>query len=582
MEQDPQSDEDSLSNGSSSVQNDISDPGLALSGDSKSRQLESSLTAENTAKLSAKSESKLMNGFHWSMDVESPNMVNGLTEDSPCSNSALPMGSLSTESAPADTKNGCDNEIDALIDLFTDSASAIHALIDLLIKGKIKADVKLSHLIKEPSTEIIELIDLINESTNAARDLYQLLLNRSFNTAVSTPSDLKKGSVSTDGDSDNLPKGSLSEVGASVDLHEWLQSIESAPNDLYQWSPVDLPERSHSVTTVPADLLKIKEEGAMDVNECVSEKAKLQNQGCSDVNQNHKDVNMQILNEEIIKNQHSNSYKCVVCRSVSFQQKSDLRKHLVNKHGIVLRKRKKGDCQGAAQNIWTNSKGVGNRRKAQAKSKMEKVKDQILCPICGVLYPSKVSLLKHMKKTHTEHHNKQYIGSKDSAQCNLCGQLYSSRSSLVVHMENTHKDYHRSQTVRTEGKFLCGRCGLCYSSVSSLKTHVRNEHKGLRWNQGLASSASDNTGEGNQVEKSQDDTECGENNQAVSCNDGMEESGSVISVKPWATHDAPFNNNMTLSSLRQVDGCHVCNVCTATFDRKKELIDHQRKHGLPG
>ncbi len=110
-----------------------------------------------------------------------------------------------------------------------------------------------------------------------------------------------------------------------------------------------------------------------------------------------------------------------------------------------------------------------------------------------------------------------------------------------------------------------------------------NTREGIdSWNQGLASSNSDNAVEGNQVEKSQEGTECIENNQAVSFTDGMGENGSVISVKPCATHDAPFNNNMTLSSLRQVGACHVCNVCKATFDRKRELVNHQKKHGVPG
>ncbi len=498
MDQDPPNKEQNNTTGhgalsvqSPSEESAVSDQGTSLSGDDRahSELVEATPTAKEMPDGSLNSGSTprtQRDSFKWSMDDESPNMEKvptGTTQQSTHYKNTLidlPGGSPSAESAPADTEHGCNNEIDALINLFTDSASAIHALIDLLIKGKIRAGAKLSDLIKAPTTEVIELIDLINESTNAARELYQLLLNRSSNTAVSTPSDLKKGSLSTDGDSDNLPKGSLSEVGASVDLHEWLLSIERAPTDLYQWSPVDLPERSQSVTKAPADLLKIKEETAVDINNCDSEKGEPQNERCEDrnVNQNYKDINMQILNEEIINNGHLHSYKCVVCRSVSFQQKSDLRKHLVNSHGIVLRKRKKGDCQGIGQNIWTNSKGVGNRKKVQARSKMEKAKDQILCPICGVLLPSKASLQRHMKQTHTDHFDKQYIGSKDSAQCTLCGQLYSSKSSLIVHLENTHKDYHRNQTVRTGGKFLCGGCGLCYSSVSSLKTHVRNEHKG--------------------------------------------------------------------------------------------------------
>ncbi len=173
---------------------------------------------------------------------------------------------------------------------------------------------------------------------------------------------------------------------------------------------------------------------------------------------------------KFIEHQQSHSSKCVICGSTSYQQIRDLRQHMARDHGIELKKLNKRNYQGI---MHTGTMDADPKNEA---------KEEVLCPLCGQMYATKISLWKHMKKQHNDYRYNQITETNDRILCNLCGRTYASRDSLLVHKENTHKDYHRNQAARHKSGLLCQACGLSYSSISSLKTHIRNEHKGCDQN----------------------------------------------------------------------------------------------------
>lgn len=77
------------------------------------------------------------------------------------------------------------------------------------------------------------------------------------------------------------------------------------------------------------------------------------------------------------------------------------------------------------------------------------------CEYCGEVYPSKVSLLHHMKQ-HTT-----------AASCEICGKVFKERRKLRLHIERRHEKLR---------KYECSICQKKLSSLDSVQMHIKSAH----------------------------------------------------------------------------------------------------------
>ncbi len=496
------------------------------------------------------------------------------------------------------------SEVIKLINLINRSVSVASALLDLL-KGSPHAVSALIELLEmSPPSEVTALIHLIEGSTSEMSALIELVRKppgaEKATVVEAIPRDLLRGSVysesgarvcelllnmnETPTDSNTAPRGS------SERLNRALPDIKANVADLNDGTFGVLEDRrtqklldtdikmeisdgqDRSETVIGENSFAVQKErpgdpwntlGQTVTNEatlkctcalCIRldgmKETKMDGTVCGEIACPSCHLKFQFkkqLEAHQIMHSSLHPYKCTVCYAHAYRKKISLMGHIRKWHGTkndakgILLKRMKRKYKG-------NSYFSMEQGKALEKSKDSGIKSSVLCPLCASIYPSKISLWRHMKKQHRKHVDEKIKGHKGSVRCNLCEHWFSTKSSLLVHLENTHRDHHKNKGTVDNNGILCQQCGLCYSNMSSLKTHVRNEHKGPQKN--------------------------GDINRSV-CEISERGSGS-----PASESNGHFQQsvNQDEDMMFQSISPNVCNICTAVFHCEKELMNHMKNH----
>ena len=116
----------------------------------------------------------------------------------------------------------------------------------------------------------------------------------------------------------------------------------------------------------------------------------------------------------------------------------------------------------SSQAFVTSTSPVSNENRKRKRSRRSEDrngdKESFPCSICGVSYPHKFELNRHVKVSHVRPHR-----------CGKCGKGFGHRNYLKVHIETVHLGQKSHQ---------CRLCGKYLSTGGNLNVHVRTIHFG--------------------------------------------------------------------------------------------------------
>ena len=111
-------------------------------------------------------------------------------------------------------------------------------------------------------------------------------------------------------------------------------------------------------------------------------------------------------------------------------------------------------------------------------TKLEKLRQGMICPVCGHQAPHKKAFSRHKSLWHKEM----------ESPCKDCGSSFNSRWDLKVHMQEAHQRKHvriiqnnqpRQVKLNEEevGEFYCEYCGKGFTNQKQYKCHVKYHHQ---------------------------------------------------------------------------------------------------------
>ena len=98
---------------------------------------------------------------------------------------------------------------------------------------------------------------------------------------------------------------------------------------------------------------------------------------------------------------------------------------------------------------------------------MKRAHEECQCQDCGKLFPSAISLLRHVQNIHTPDHLKPFL-------CPNCPKGFATSQKLEEHI-----DFHSGIK-----KHICEPCGQKFGNSSNLRAHIRSIHMGVKRKKG--------------------------------------------------------------------------------------------------
>ena len=175
-------------------------------------------------------------------------------------------------------------------------------------------------------------------------------------------------------------------------------------------------------------------------------------------------------------------YKCSICL-VSFIRARDIRLHRHTKHKglntlydgktLVIRKEKKrrnkkpGYCD-ICGNFYSN---IGNLRTHMM---LHKNKAAFQCDICHKNLSSRRAMLYHRKSHFRDPSNKRrtLYETHEDVICEICGKVFPFQNVLKKHMKK-----HEGVSSDSESRFLCTKCPKTFDSIEGLNLHNSHCHQ---------------------------------------------------------------------------------------------------------
>ena len=194
-------------------------------------------------------------------------------------------------------------------------------------------------------------------------------------------------------------------------------------------------------------------------------------------------------------------------------------------------------------------------------NKLEKLRQEMICPVCGHQAPHRKAFSRHRLLWHKE----------GESPCKDCGQLFGTRWDLKVHLKEAHQrknvrlnanNQPKQEVQQEEGEeFYCEFCGKGFSNQKQYKCHVKYHHQ---MDHQLKCKYCDFRGSKHSIERH----EALHFDPTLPC----ETCGKMFH------HMTNLRRHQRMSHLPDNMKKHRCHICSKGFDEKIKLHEHFNVH----